>query len=513
MRASYRQHQDSAVVTKFNDMKKTFNQICAFVLFILFTAPNVAARSAVLELGDADFDYLAAEHETMLVKFYAPWCGHCKKLAPDFELAATRLKGVVALAKVDCTSHSQTCSRFGVTGYPSLKIFRNGEESSAYDGPRTAEGIVKYMKKNAGPNSYTLATQEALEAFIDNFDASVVGFFPSSSSAQHGEFLKVAAAMRDQYRFGHTTDLGLGLQYGMDTEGVMLFRPPRLKSVFEDEAVKFTNTITINSLGRFLRDNIFGMCPHLTPENKAVLRQRDILTAYYDLDYKRNPKGSNYWRNRVLKVGSGFLSNGLTFAVANKKDFQDELEEDFGLGTSDGGDLPFVTIRTRMGDKYTMREEFTRDGKSLERFLEDYFAGRLKRYVKSEPVPAVNKGPVKVVVADSFNEIVNDQEKDVLIEFYAPWCGHCKKLEPKYFELAEQLLSEPSVVVAKMDATANDIPVGYDVPGYPTIYFSARGRKGDPKRYDGPREVKEMLNFVKKEILHTQAQKGTREEL
>lgn len=113
-----------------------------------------------------------------------------------------------------------------------------------------------------------------------------------------------------------------------------------------------------------------------------------------------------------------------------------------------------------------------RDGRSLENFLEDYFAGRLKRYVKSEPVPAKNNAAVKVsethvfnvldcfirssltvwyqvltqadvcgqvVVADTFEEIVNDPEKDVLIEFYAPWCGHCKKLEPKYTELGERV--------------------------------------------------------------------------
>lgn len=58
-------------------------------------------------------------------------------------------------------------------------------------------------------------------------------------------------------------------------------------------------------------------------------------------------------------MGYQFASQGLSFAVANRRDFVDELEEEFGLGVSDGGDLPFVTIRTRQGFKYTMREEFT----------------------------------------------------------------------------------------------------------------------------------------------------------
>lgn len=60
-----------------------------------------------------------------------------------------------------------------------------------------------------------------------------------------------------------------------------------------------------------------------------------------------------------MKVASQYTGRGLMFSVANKKDFQAELESDYGLGTSDGGELPFVTIRTKLGHKYVMREEFT----------------------------------------------------------------------------------------------------------------------------------------------------------
>ncbi|XP_028819306.1 protein disulfide-isomerase A3-like isoform X2 [Denticeps clupeoides] len=488
-------------------------RIFILALGLLTAAEPGAARSAVLELTDADFDYMAAELETLLVKFYAPWCGHCKKLAPEFETAATKLKGTVSLAKVDCTSNAQTCGRFGVTGYPTLKIFRSGEESSSYDGPRSSDGIVNYMRKNAGPNSYLLKTQENIDSFASNSDASVVGFFAGTDSSGLSEFLRAAALMRDQYRFGHVTELELGLKYGVDAEAVLLFRPPRLRSKFEEDVVRFGEPVTTPALRRFIRDNIFGLCPHLTKENKDKLKGRDLLTAYYDLDYTRNPKGSNYWRNRVMKAGSQFASRGLTFAVANQRDFQDELEEDFGLGTSDGGELPFVTIRTRLGQKYTMREEFTRDGKSLERFLTDFFAGQLKPYVKSEAIPATNKGPVKVVVADTFEEIVNDPEKDVLIEFYAPWCGHCKKLEPKYTAVAEQLSGDPNIVVAKMDAVANDVPQGYDVQGFPTIYFAPAGKKKEPKHFVGGREVKDFIDFLKREATRPLVLSGVREEL
>ncbi|XP_061576706.1 protein disulfide-isomerase A3 [Cololabis saira] len=467
---------------------------------LLAALAGLARGSDVLDLTDDDFDSRIGDHDLVLVEFFAPWCGHCKRLAPEYEVAATRLKGIVSLAKVDCTTSSNTCSKYGVSGYPTLKIFRDGEESGPYDGPRSADGIVGFLKKQAGPASVELKDAADLQKFISDQDASVVGFFSDDKSPSQAEYLKAASALRDSYRFGHTNAAALLQSQGMEQEGVVLFRPPRLANKFEDGSVKFSeDKFTSNKVKRFIQDNIWGMCPHMTEDNKDQLKGKDLLVAYYDLDYHKNPKGSNYWRNRVMKVAKSFLDQGrkLNFAVANKNQFSHDVSE-AGLDAGPG-ELPVVLIRTAKGDKYVMTEEFSRDGKALERFLQDYFDGKLKRYLKSEPIPENNDGPVKVVVAENFDAIVNDEDKDVLIEFYAPWCGHCKSLEPKYTELGEKLADDPNIVIAKMDATANDVPSPYEVSGFPTIFFSPAGQKTSPKKYEGGREVSNFLSYLKKE--------------
>lgn len=73
---------------------------------------------------------------------------------------------------------------------------------------------------------------------------------------------------------------------------------------------------------------------------------------------------------------------------------------------------------------------------NFETFLTQLSAGELEPYLKSEAIPTQD-GPVTVAVAKNFDEVVTNSEKDVLIEFYAPWCGHCKKLAPTYDELGE----------------------------------------------------------------------------
>lgn len=139
-------------------------------------------------------------------------------------------------------------------------------------------------------------------------------------------------------------------------------------------------------------------------------------------------------------------------------------------------------------------------------------AGKLKPVVKSQPVPKNNKGPVKVVVGKTFDSIVMDPKKDVLIEFYAPWCGHCKQLEPVYTALGKKYKGHKNLVIAKMDATANDVTNDrYKVEGFPTIYFFPSGDKKNPIKFeDGNRDLEHLSKFIEE---HATELSRAREEL
>jgi len=100
------------------------------------------------------------------------------------------------------------------------------------------------------------------------------------------------------------------------------------------------------------------------------------------------------------------------------------------------------------------------------------------------------------VVGKSFKEVVLDAEKDALLFFYAPWCGHCRKFEPVYVELASKLASVPSLLVAKIDATQNDVE-GIDITGFPTVYLYRTGKKDQPLTYEGERDTASMVQWLK----------------
>jgi protein disulfide-isomerase A6 len=113
----------------------------------------------------------------------------------------------------------------------------------------------------------------------------------------------------------------------------------------------------------------------------------------------------------------------------------------------------------------------------------------------------ISKTPssVTILTPSNFDSVVLDPTKDVFVEFYAPWCGHCKRLAPIWEKLASIYKNEPGVVIANVDADAHkDLGTKYDVSGFPTlVYFQSDDKKGE--RYNGGRELADFIEYINKE--------------
>ncbi|KAF2433355.1 disulfide isomerase [Tothia fuscella] len=147
------------------------------------------------------------------------------------------------------------------------------------------------------------------------------------------------------------------------------------------------------------------------------------------------------------------------------------------------------------------------DGKSKE--PQDYNEGRdlesLTKFIteKTGIKPKSNKAPSKVTMLNDkkFNETVG-ADKNVLVAFTAPWCGHCKSLAPVWESLAEDFENEKTVVIAKVDAESPDskkTASDHGVTSYPTIKWFSAGNK-EPAAYEGARSEQAFIDFINKEV-------------
>ncbi|KAA0715574.1 Protein disulfide-isomerase A5 [Triplophysa tibetana] len=117
--------------------------------------PWSESGSAVFHLTDDTFDTFLEEHPSALVMFYAPWCGHCKKMKPEYDEAAEFLNkdpdspGV--LAAVDTTIHKSVGERFKISGFPTVKYFEAAEDKYTLPQLRSKDKIIEWLQNPQAP--------------------------------------------------------------------------------------------------------------------------------------------------------------------------------------------------------------------------------------------------------------------------------------------------------------------------------------------------------------------------
>ncbi|KAM3146670.1 hypothetical protein pb186bvf_001200 [Paramecium bursaria] len=119
------------------------------IALIAFASAEWEYEGDVLVLGDDNFEIAQEHFKNLMFEFYAPWCGHCKTLAPIYSEAATLLRPQgIHLAKIDATVHKNLAQKHQIKGYPTVKFYAHGEVKD-YRGQRTVEAIVEFAKSNS----------------------------------------------------------------------------------------------------------------------------------------------------------------------------------------------------------------------------------------------------------------------------------------------------------------------------------------------------------------------------
>jgi len=460
---------------------------------------EITLEEGVLVLTEDNFQEAVDSNEFILVEFYAPWCGHCKSLAPEYASAAKILadkESPVKLGKVDATEQPKIAEKFDVRGYPTLKFFKNGKDME-YNGGRTSDTIVTWLEKKTGPTAKTLEDDEAVKAFIGENDIAVIGYFKDVESDAAKAFLSAADGL-DDYPFAITK---IPMEETKE-EGVVLFKNfDEGKNVFDGEFSKeaVTAFVTSNSLPLVVDFNQETAQKIFSGEVKSHLLM--FLSA----------SAEDYGDKVAILKGIAAEHKGEMLFVTINTDEEDHkrIMEFFGL---DESELPSMRIIKLEDDMSKFKPDSTElSDSNIRKFVASYLAGEIKAHLMSEEIPEDwDKEPVKVLVGKNFEEVARNPTKDVLVEFYAPWCGHCKQLTPIWDKLGEKYAEHESIVVAKMDSTANEIE-DVKVQGFPTIKLFQK-ETNKVIDYNGERTLEGLVKFLESDGVHGAAAEGDDEE-
>ena len=432
-------------------------------------------------LTEATFDKALEKYEHMVVMFYAPWCGHCKKFKPELEKAAAVLrKENLIVAKVDATAEKKLAEKYKVRGYPTVKFFKKGQATD-YTAGRKEQDVINWVRKKSGPPTKPLKTADDVEKFQSDNEVCAIYF---GNDAEEIKVFEGVALKIEDYPFGVVEDEEVAKKFNAKPKSVVIFKKfdekrNDLETVKEKELNDFLEKYSQKRVGTFddkTTERVFG-------KNQPAL-------VYF------GEKGDK-WNEaeKIMEKIADKVGGKLKVVMSEiKEGMAKRIAEYIGIKNED---LPSVRILDTRRDikKYIM--EGSIDEKNILNFIDGWEQGKLKLHLKTQEEPKENNGDIFVVVGKTFQKEVIDNDKDVMLVFYAPWCGHCKQLLPKYEEAAKKLKAKnPKIVLAKMDATENEVE-SVTITGFPTIKFYPGNKKGSkPIDFNGERTTEGIIKFI-----------------
>ncbi|XP_023017585.2 thioredoxin domain-containing protein pretaporter [Leptinotarsa decemlineata] len=337
------------------------------------------------------------------VMFYAPWCGHCQKFAPKWEQLAEMLNedenNNIKIAKVDCTTASEVCSEQDITGYPTLKFFKVGDN----------EGV----------------------------------------------------------KFRGTRDL------------------PTITTFINEQLREGDDEITDTNISQ----PVEGL-HELTEENF----ENHVATGKHFIKFYAP------WCGHCQKLAPTWEQLAKTF----------EFEFDVSIGKIDC--TQHRTICNNFEVKGYPTLLWIEDGKKIEKYQGDRGHNDLKQYV-NKMLGTQKEGqaeqPPKTVTKDTSGELTGDtfqtniESGITFVKFFAPWCGHCKRLSPTWDGLREKFSTNSKVKVFKIDCTLEEnkqLCNDEEVEGFPTLFLYKDGER--ISEYSGSRSLEDLYEFVLKHVRH-----------
>jgi len=473
--------------------------------------------------------FLKSEKGKVLAMFYAPWCGHCKRLKPEYQAIAKELKGSATLAAMDVNKpeNSVISKKYNITGFPTILYFESGSYQYIYPGGNNKEDIKKFLADpkpeteskpeesqwTDEPSEVIHLTDESFDSVLSNEPSLLIMFYaPWCGHCKRAKphFVTASSIMAaDPGMSGKLAAVDCTKQLELSKRfAVKGF--PSIKYFKDGEfAFEAGDARDEKSILKFM-SNPSEPPPPPPPEVPWSEEPSDVVHLT-ELDFKTFLKKKKHVLVIFYAPWCGHCKKAKPELTAAAADFTDDPKVEFAAVdcTKDNSVCSAFDVSGYPTFKYF--HYFNKEQKSYDggRTYKDFVS-----FMNNDPLSITAGQPppppspeeqwsglegaifVKHLTGEEFDHYLLFKET-VLIMFYAPWCGHCKAMKSDYAAAAQQLTNEGvSHVLAAVDATIEpELAKRFSVKGYPTIKLFRRGKQLED--YNGGRKLADIVTYVR----------------
>ncbi|KAK8642971.1 hypothetical protein V6N13_012291 [Hibiscus sabdariffa] len=363
--------------------------LCGLQLLFCILKPGICSAAddfksrldgSVLELDESNFDSAIASFDFILVDFYAPWCGHCKRLAPQLDKVAPILAGLkdpIAIAKVDADKFATLARKYEIDGFPTLKLFIHGVPVD-YGGPRKPDLLVLYLKKYVAPDVSILGSDSAISDFLEAAGTHFplyIGFGLNETVISH-----LAIEYKKMAWFSVAKDFSEDAMvlYDFDKVPALVVLHPN----YNEQSV-FYGPFEDEFLGDFIKQNLLPLAVPMNYETLGQLRYDDRKIV---LTIMENEKGEKSQKLIKLLKAAASANRDLVFGYVGVKQWK-EFADTFGA--SKNKNFPKLIIWNGDEEYFSVIGSESLDdedqGSQISRFLEGYREGRIEKKMIEGP--------------------------------------------------------------------------------------------------------------------------------
>uniref|UniRef100_A0A665W759 Thioredoxin domain-containing protein n=1 Tax=Echeneis naucrates TaxID=173247 RepID=A0A665W759_ECHNA len=451
---------------------------------------SLPEQGGVLQLKKANFNRALRKHKQLLSScHYAPLSAEGPHVSAAFEGAAAELQGSeVKLAVIDVTKEKDLAKDLNATGPPTIRLYIDGDKQNPVPCPvpQTSASILTWLKRRAGSAAdiITDSQSEALE------ELTVVGFFKDLDQASIQVFYSAAIDLPD-INFVVTQNNEVISKYGLTHDVVLLLKKSELIQAYKmtsqtskEELIIFITVYQMEPVTEYTGETVTQILT--SPVLNHALLFVNKSSADISEIYSAFKSAAEAFRLKILfvLVNVDEPRNGRLMEYFRVRDFEAPLIRLVNLTDHVSYHLPSDTL----------------DVDTIKTFCQSYLEGKAKPKMQSEPIPeGWDKKPVKELVGMTLEKVTFNPDKTVFVLFYLPYSRESRALFPLWEELAEAFKEQEDVVVARIDASANDINMSMQ-RSYPSLCLFPALHAERVVVYTGNRKLKDLVKFIEKEM-------------